>query len=153
MLHKVTIREYAPSDKPQLLEVLKLNVPKYFAENEIKDFDVYLETKIEKYFVVELESKVIGSGGINFDKEYKNSKISWDFIHPDFQGKGIGTKLLQHRIIVLKSIKSIESISVRTSQQAFQFYEKNDFILNEIVKDYWAKGYDLYSLTLKDSHL
>jgi len=28
------------------------------------------------------------------------------------------------------------------------FYQKNGFILNQIVKDYWAKDFDLYSMEL-----
>jgi ribosomal protein S18 acetylase RimI-like enzyme len=44
---------------------------------------------------------------------------------------------------------NITTIMVRTSQLAYKFYEKNGFILKEIEKDYWAKGFDLYSMTYK----
>jgi len=140
------IREYNSIDKPLLLEILKLNVPEYFAESEIDDLDEYLEHKIERYFVVEIENRIIGAGGINFDDNNKTGKISWDFIDPGFQGKGVGQKLLKYRIDVLKSMENIERITVRTSQLAYKFYEKNGFFLKDIIKDYWAQGFDLYDM-------
>lgn len=144
-----SIREYTSLDKSRLLEILKLNIPEYFAESEIEDLSNYLDNEIEKYFVVERDNKIVGAGGINFKNHYKTGIISWDFIHPKYQKLGIGKKLLQHRLDILKSIESIETISVRTSQLTFQFYEKNDFILTEIKKDYWAKGLDMYKMIYK----
>ena len=73
-------------------------------------------------------------------------KISWDILHPEYQGKSLGSQLLKHRIGKLKSIDSIQKIIVRTSQLAYKFYEKQGFVLNEIKKDYWAKGFDMYSM-------
>ena len=63
-------------------------------------------------------------GGINFTKDKASGKISWDIIHPDFQGKSLGTKLLKYRIEVLKTIPGIQKITVRTLQVAYKFYEK-----------------------------
>ena len=146
MTGRLKIRTYKSNDKPMLLEILKLNVPKYFAESEVDDLEDYLENKLEKYFVAEIEDKIIGAGGINFDENNKTGKISWDFIDPKFQGKGVGEKLLKHRIQILKSMNNVEKITVRTSQLAYKFYEKNGFTLKEIIKDYWAKGFDLYDM-------
>ena len=140
------IREYKSKDKPTLIEMLKLNTPKYFAEREIDDFELYLENSVEKYFVVESQGEIIGAGGINFNYYNKEGRISWDFIHPDFQGRGVGKKLLNYRIELLQSMENIEKITVRTSQSAYKFYEKNGFQLQNIIKDYWAKGFDLYRL-------
>lgn len=148
-MDNIKIRQYLTSDKSRLLELLTLNTPKHFAESEYADFNKYLDTEIEQYFVVELDGIIVGAGGINFENSHKIGKISWDIIHPDFQGFGIGLKLLQHRIVLLKSISSIERILVRTSQFAFKFYEKNGFIVNEVHKDYWADGFDLYHMIYK----
>jgi ribosomal-protein-alanine N-acetyltransferase len=145
----ISIREYTSLDKTILLEILKLNIPEYFVESELEDLSNYLDNEIERYFVIELNHEIIGAGGINFENDYTVGKISWDFIHPKYQKLGIGRKLLQHRLDILKSMKSIETISVRTSQLTFKFYEKNGFILTEIKKDFWAKGFDMYKMIYK----
>jgi len=147
-MNKIKIREYMPEDKPRLMEIFKLHVPAYFATTEINDLDNYLDHEIETYFVAEANGKIVGAGGINLDINNKTGKISWDFIDPSFQGRGIGQELLNKRIKLLKSTEGIEIIEVRTSQLAYKFYEKNRFIIKEIIKDYWAEGLDLYRMNL-----
>src|SRR5690606_26978346 len=107
-------------------------------------FDHYLENKIELYYVLESENKIVGCGGLNFAENKTIAKISWDVFHPDYQGKSLGTQLLRHRIKELESIESIQKVTVRTSQMAYRFYEKQGFTLLEMRKDYWAKGFDMY---------
>lgn len=92
----------------------------------------------------------MGCGGINFADEKTMGKISWDIFHPDYQGKSLGTKLLKQRIDKLKSIKTIQKITVRTSQVACKFYEKQGFELFEIKKDFWADGFDMYNMIYKE---
>jgi ribosomal-protein-alanine N-acetyltransferase len=145
MTNRFDIRTYHPNDKDCLLKLLKLNVPEYFAEEEISDFEKYLEHKIESYFVIELTGEIIGAGGINFDNAHDAAKISWDVVHPKFQGKGAGRQLLQYRLNLIK-VLGITNISVRTSQLAYKFYEKNGFGLVNIVRDYWGEGFDLFEM-------
>ncbi len=42
--------------------------------------------------------------------------------------------------------------SSKTYQQQLTnlFYEKSNFVPTTIKKDYWAKGFDLYEMVLKD---
>ena len=106
----------------------------------------YLENEIQYYFVAEINGQVVGGGGINFSGDETVGKISWDFIHPDFQGKSLGSLLLKHRIEKLTGLTSVRQITVRTSQLAYKFYQKSGFQLFEIVENYWAKGYHLYKM-------
>ncbi len=140
----VIIKPYLVSDKPILLELLQLNTPKYFVSEEEADFSNYLENELELYYVIEYERKVVGCGGINFADNSTTAIISWDILHPDYQGKSLGSKLLQFRLEKIKTISSITKIIVRTSQLAYKFYEKQGFKLLEITKDYWAEGLDMY---------
>lgn len=146
MKDKVFIRAYKDHDKDSILNLLKLNTPKYFAPEEEKDLIYYLENEIEFYFVMEFENEIIGCGGFNFSDDRSIGKISWDIIHPGFQGKSLGSLLLNYRIKKLKQFIGLETITVRTSQHVYQFYEKSGFILVDKVKDYWAKGFDLYKM-------
>ena len=143
------IRPYQPKDKPKLLQILKGNIPEYFDLSEIDDFVEYLEEHREDYFVTEKEGQILGAGGINYFPKERNARISWDLIHPDAQGQGIGKELVEHRIKHIKQQNKFDAIVVRTSQLAFGFYEKCGFKLEQIEKDYWAKGYDLYLMKMK----
>ena len=143
------IREYKSIDKNAVLELIRLNIPKYFASSEEDDFSRYLDSEIELYYVLFFDKKLVGCGGINFSDNRMTGKISWDILHPEYQGKSLGTYLLEYRIKKLKSIDSVQRITVRTSQLAYKFYEKRGFELLEVKKDYWARGFDMYRMEYK----
>jgi [ribosomal protein S18]-alanine N-acetyltransferase len=140
------IRTYTPADRGTILGLLRLNTPAYFAPEEEQDLVYYLANESEWYYVAELDGKPVGCGGINYTEDGKTGRISWDIVHPDHQGKGIGRRLTEFRIAKMLENEQVERLSVRTSQLVFPFYEKLGFELNEIVKDYWAPGFDLYHL-------
>ncbi|WP_018478365.1 GNAT family N-acetyltransferase [Pontibacter roseus] len=142
------IRPYTKQDKEELLYLLRLNTPQYFAPAEEADFLLYLDQHLEHYFVVEDGDKVIGCGGINYFPEAGLARISWDIIHPAHQGKGIGRQLLAHRIDVVRSNPTIRLLQVRTTQLVYPFYEKMGFALEKVEKDFWAEGFDLYKMHL-----
>lgn len=150
MNHPIIIREYEPTDKNAVLNLIRLNTPACFAAKEEADFNRYLDNERELYYVLLCEDEIVGCGGINFADNKTTGRISWDMIHPKYQGRSLGTLLLKHRIVKLKSIGNIEKITVRTSQMAYRFYEKQGFELNEIKKDYWAEGFDMYNMTFRD---
>ncbi|MHC8950318.1 GNAT family N-acetyltransferase [Sphingobacterium hungaricum] len=139
------IRAYQTKDKESVIHCMKSNVPAHFAVSEIDDLIYYLENEIEDYFVLEYHGEIKAASGINY--EPKRGKLSWDFVDADAQGKGFGSKLLNHRLSILRNNTAIDLITVRTSQTAFQFYEKHDFVVQRIVKNYWADGFDLYEMT------
>lgn len=143
---EILIREYKVIDKEDVIDLIRLNTPDSFAWEEEADFKKYLEEERELYYVVLSDDKIVGCGGINFADNNKTGKISWDIIHPDYQGKSLGTQLLKYRIKLLSSMRNIQKITVRTSQVAYRFYEQEGFTLNEVVKDYWADGLDMYSM-------
>jgi ribosomal protein S18 acetylase RimI-like enzyme len=142
----MTIRPYTAADKENVLHLLRLNTPRYFAPSEEKDLVHYLDHHAQHYFVVESGGEVLGCGGFNFSDDRTVGKISWDIFHPGHQGKGLGSALTRYRIEKLKEYDSVRTISVRTSQVAYLFYEKFGFRLREVVKDYWAEGFDLYRM-------
>ena len=146
------IREYSNKDKPKITELFIKNTPEYFDTSEENDVENYLENEIEDYFVYEENSEIIGAGGINYFTEQKLARISWDMIDPKSQGNGIGKKLTQYRINHLNRNPKIEFIIVRTTQLVFKFYEKMGFELEKIEKDFWAKGFDLYQMKMKNKN-
>lgn len=142
----ITIREYQPSDKNAVMNLIRQNTPKYFAPEEEADLSIYLDSERELYYVLFCNNELVGCGGINYAENKTIGKISWDMVHPKYQGQSLGTQLLKYRIEKLKSIDSVRKITVRTSQLAYKFYERQGFTLKETKKDYWAKGFDMYSM-------
>lgn len=149
MTEAIHIRAYQETDYDILVQLLEYNIPAYFAPEELKDFKQYLKAYRELYFVVEWEGEIVGCGGINFPKQKNRAVISWDFFHPKYQNKGCGTALMDYRKNVIQKIPGIQIISVRTSQHAWKFYQKQGFQLIGITKDFWAKGYDLYNMKME----
>lgn len=145
----ITIREYELTDKSAVMNLIRLNTPRYFAPEEEAGLSRYLDSERELYYVLLFNEKIVGCGGINFADHKTTGRISWDIFHPQYQGKSLGTQLLKYRIGKLKSLGGVQKITVRTSQVAYKFYEKQGFELIEIKKDYWAKGFDMYRMEYK----
>lgn len=149
------LRPYLPQDKQNLLTLLKLNTPRFFDPSEAADFADYLEHHREDYFVVELGENIVGCGGINYFPEAAVARLSWDVIHPDCQGQGIGRELVLYRMDRIKKNQAIKTILVRTTQLVYRFYEKMGFALEKIERDFWAPGFDLYQMQMtlsRNSH-
>lgn len=150
MPNEPIIRIYKPSDFDAVLQIFRLNTPAFFAADEEQDLAYYLQHEMEQYFVIEVDGRVVGSGGINFSDDESIGKLSWDVLHPDFQKQGLGSKLVEYRLDVLDEYPHIEKIVVRTSQLACRFYEKHGFKTTDVQKDYWGEGLDLYVMEIPD---
>ncbi len=149
MENQSVIRPYEKNDKSLLIDLLRLNTPKYFGFEEENDFVGYLDSEIESYFVIEKNHRIVGCGGINLNIEKQFGIISWGMIHPDFFGQKLGSQLLEHRISFLKNNYNLQKIIVRTSQLVFAFYQKHGFELKEIHPDFWSKGLDMYLMEME----
>lgn len=143
------IRPFQKADIPALLVLLNLNIPRYFDPSEAADYETYLNREVEDYFVVEENGHVVGAGGINYFREECEARLSWDIMHPDYQGKGFGKSLVDYRVRHIRSQIDIKCICVRTSQLAYIFYEKLGFKLEQIEHDFWAEGFHLYQMRMK----
>ncbi|MFN8348582.1 MAG: GNAT family N-acetyltransferase [Spirosomataceae bacterium] len=143
---EIHIRKYESADRNKVIELLRLNTPTYFAPDEEKDLHYYLDNHLENYFVLETDGQLVGCGGFNTSDRPETIRISWDIIHPEYHGKGLGKELTTFRIQQIKTIKGVNTIVVRTSQLVYPFYEKQGFQLREVVQNYWAEGFDLYRM-------
>jgi ribosomal protein S18 acetylase RimI-like enzyme len=142
------IRPYHPTDRPALLALLQLHIPRYFAPSEAEDFAHYLDRQVEDYFVDEADGQILGAGGINYFWAEKTARLSWDIVHPSHQGQGIGKALALHRLDIIRSHPGIEQIVVRTTQLAQAFYHRLGFVLEKTEKDFWAPGFDLFQMRM-----
>lgn len=144
---KTKIRPYDPGDLDEVINLLRLNTPKFFNIAEEVDLRAYFENRVEDYFLVELNNNVIGAGGINYFPAEKEARLSWDIIHPAYQKKGVGKQLLLYRLEKINSLLTVKKVVVRTTPLVYKFYESLGFITEFVQKDYWAPGLDLQVMT------
>lgn len=142
----MTIRKYSDTNRDEILKLLRLNTPQFFAASEEADLIYYLENHAHNFYVAIEENKILGCGGFNLADDKSVMRISWDIVHPSSQGRGVGTALTLFRINKIKEIESIKIISVRTSQHVYKFYERFGFEIKEKVKDFWAPGFDMFRM-------
>jgi N-acetylglutamate synthase-like GNAT family acetyltransferase len=140
------IRLYHPKDKKGVLALFDLNTPATFAPEERIAFDHYLDHELDYYVVLEVNGQIVGCGGYNLNKAEGIGYLSWDMVHPDYQGNSLGKRLVNHRLEQMRQLASVQSIHVRTSQHAYAFYEKCGFKLMSITEDYWAENFHLYHM-------
>ncbi len=141
------IRPYRPSDRSALLEIFRLNTPRWFFLHEQKDLEEFLDTHGGTYFVAGHDGKVVGGGGYRVVGP-ATGRISWYMFHPDFQGKGLGSKQVKHALALLREMPGLEKIEVSTSQLQFRFYEKFGFVTVETKADFWGPGMDLVRMEM-----
>ena len=142
------IRPYTHGDREAVFEILALNTPTYFAPEEHDDFARYLDRHARHIWVAEKHptGRVIACGGSD---DGESGVLGWGMVRPEEQGKGVGRALTAHRIAALRQLGA-KRIGVRTSQLACVFYEKMGFVLRETQSNYWAPGFDLYSMELAE---
>ena len=150
MANRAEIRLWDGENKEPLIELLRLQTPRYFAPAEEQDFNVYLENHADNYFTLVEGGTTIGCGGINYGFDGgKTARLSWDIIHPRKQGMGYGSDLVKHRLREIAKHPGIERVVVRTTTEAEKFYEKFGFELVYSEKDFWASGFHLRELHLR----
>lgn len=140
------LRRYEKSDFSQVMQLFLLSTPAYFHPKERQDLEEYLQTEIEDYFVIEDAGTVVASGGCNVEEDI--GWLSWYIVHPDYHGKGLGKRLAEHCLEILKADPFITGIAVDTSQLVYPFYEKLGFRLISTKDDHWGPGFHLYHMQL-----
>jgi ribosomal protein S18 acetylase RimI-like enzyme len=151
---EIQIKEYSKSDRTGCINAFKTNVPTYFTNEEIQDFEAFL-TRLEnvdykaRYFVVHFDNEIIGAGGFGDKDNDGVMSLAWGFIHKKFHKKGYGEKLLLHRIEEIKRQGTKFPIIIDTTQYSYGFFEKYGFKITKITNDYYEKGMHRYDMALE----
>ena len=142
------IRNADHKDLNFLIKIFTLNIPKYFHKKELDDFKKYFNSNnIENYFIIESEGKILGAAGYAYENK-QTANICWVFVDPDNHNNGLGTKLVNHCIDILKRDNQLNIIQLETSNLTYKFYEKLNFKIQYIKKEYWPNNDDLYFMNM-----
>jgi ribosomal-protein-alanine N-acetyltransferase len=150
---KLAIRAYQISDKQACLEAFESNVPKYFTQAEIADYDKFLEMipiKVEAnktfYYVVVFGNEVIGCGGFGDKDNSDIITLAWGLIHQNFHKKGFGKVLLDYRLEQIKEKYPNQLVYIDTTQYSYGFFEKYGFETTKITHDFYEMGLHRYDM-------
>jgi ribosomal-protein-alanine N-acetyltransferase len=152
------IRPYTISDKDECMLAFKSNMPTYFAEHEVPDFESWLDrldgqkagdaTYHRHYYVGVLEGKIVGCGGFGYDKNKNEATLAWGLLHADAQKKGFGKALLTYRLQCIKSFYPNCSVLLDTTQKTFEFFEGHGFVVEKVTENSYAPGLHRYDMRL-----
>ena len=135
------------------MEAFESNVPKYFTQAEIADYDKFLEMiliKVEAnktfYYVVVFGNEVIGCGGFGDKDNSEIITLAWGLIHQNFHKKGFGKELLVYRLRQIKEEFPNHNVYIDTTQYSFGFFEKFGFETTKITHDFYEMGLHRYDM-------
>jgi N-acetylglutamate synthase-like GNAT family acetyltransferase len=141
------------------MEAFKSNMPKFFAEHELKDFDDWLEKQPdrktiggnEEYFVVELDGHIIACGGYYYDENSNETRMTWGLVKSDLHHQGIGKTFLEYRIKAVRNQFPESVIALDTTQHSYPFFEKLGFKTTKVTDNYYAPELHRYDMVLEDN--
>ena len=146
-----TIRKYQASDRDECLQAFISNVPTYFTNEEILDFENFLirmeavETETH-FYVVCYESQLIGCGGFGDKDGTGEISLAWGLIDSKFHKKGFGLELLKFRLHKIKDLMPEKTLVLDTTQYSYGFFEKYGFQVQKITLDFYADGLHRYDM-------
>ena len=139
------IRLYTPADRPACISIFRSNLPKYFAPEELPLFISWLgKPELENYCVLEAEGEVIGCGGFYALPDLRQAILAWGMIHSAYHGQGYGRQLTLYRVERMRERYPGYALCLSTSQHTFGFYEKQGYVVREVIKDGFGEGLDKY---------
>jgi ribosomal protein S18 acetylase RimI-like enzyme len=149
------IRKLLKSDREQIQRILKDT--NHFNDDEIKVavelIDIYLRDANQTDYIIyvsENDDKK-AAGYICYGRRPLTDwtyDLYWIAVDPNIHGKGTGSALVRHMEEDLKSgggkIILIETSGKAEYENERKFYEKNGYLLQTIIKDFYRAQDDLY---------
>ena len=150
------IRPYTPSDKQACLDAFNTNVPKYFTEQESKDFEWFLDKLADPlheenppYFVLLLNGNIIGCGGYGKklgDTTSNNITFIWGLVDANYHKQGFGEQLLLFRLAEIKLNHPNNPVILDTTQFSAPFFERYGFETVKITENGYGEGMHRYDM-------
>lgn len=138
----MNIRKYESSDIDSVISIFRSNIPKYFGPEEEPGLRDFLSGDVENYYVLELDGKVVGAGGIELNEDDTVS-LCWGMVHNDHLGTGLGKLLTEYRMERSQEVFGDKPMVNSTSQHTEGFYKKLGFVTVERKPDGFGPGIDI----------
>ena len=140
-------RKARKKDFPQMFEIIKLNNISYPKKLALKELQEMFSDSLLKptYIIVEDKGKIIAFNGyIRSWVDNLVMNLFWLNVHPDYVGKGIGSKLVNNLIERIKDPKEKPKAKIITiSTKIPSFFKKFGF---KTIRKQYDKDYDLMAM-------
>jgi predicted GNAT family N-acyltransferase len=147
----VNIRKYASNDLDAVVAIFRSNIPKYFGPSEEEGLHDFVRDFPDDYYVLELDGKLVGAGGIalNDDLDPPTVSLCWGMVREDHLGTGLGKALTDFRVKLAQEKYAGLAVTIGTSQHTEGFYQKFGFITVEHTPDGYGPGIDICRMRLE----
>jgi len=135
------IRQFRESDAREVSELivhcLKEINAKYYTDDVIEKLievhspeEIVKRSKNQLVLVADQYDDIIGTATVKFSSNYFGSV----FVHPDFQGRGIGKRLMEN-LEDLIAQNGRNMVEIHASLNAVEFYEKIGYERKSLIED------------------
>jgi ribosomal-protein-alanine N-acetyltransferase len=122
----VRFRPYAPTDFETCVDIYQKNEPGRFPPNQLPEFEAALRQDAKTLIVAEIDSKVVGFGGVTFF-EPNSAILYYGIVDPAFQGRQIGTTLTLLRIAQFPAHSLYVVVMIFAVDASMPFYQRFGF--------------------------
>ncbi len=140
----LAIREASEEDVDEIASVIneanyhayRNIVPEpYFRYPVVTPSEILNDMKRMKFYVYEVDEKIVGVAALEIVTN-DVGWIRWVYVHPRYQGKGIGTALMKHVEKVARSLglKRLRLLTHEKAVWAIRFYEKLGFRIVDYIQ-------------------
>jgi len=112
--------------------IIPLEVQNNFLKSNYNDESMKRRIERSIVYIAEVEGKVVGFANYSTVRDGGKVELAAIYLYPEYQGKGIGTALIQQAVKELKGIKEIYINVEKANKIGMNFYEAKGF---EIVKE------------------
>ena len=143
------IHSASKKDIPQMLEMIRINSPKYPIKRAKKELNEMFSKSLIKpnYTIIKEKNELLGFGGFCsswIDEMVYN--LFWISVNPKHKNKNIGTKIIKDIIKRIRGIKNPKAKMILISTKIPQFYKKFGF---KKISSKYDKNYILMERRLK----
>jgi predicted GNAT family N-acyltransferase len=149
----IHIIEYTNEWRVHCVEAFISNVPDYFTEAEIAQYEDWLNLLQEgkdnsHYYVAAMGDTLVGCGGFGYDANNNTVTFAWGFVHRNFHKRGFGKLLLTYRLNKIRELHPHASIVLDTTQHSRPFFERYGFVTVKYTEDGYSAGMHRYDMVL-----
>ena len=151
----MNIREMTAKDLDQVISVISLTdeddakAAKKYYKKLWKQDSSYREAHSKDFVCLNEKGKLIANGGVMKDTDEGKDVwwLSWWYVDPKYQSKGIGSKLMKKNLKWLKAQNArklyVDTSPLKAYSKARKFYHKLGFIEEGRLKDFYDEGEDM----------